>query len=73
MSSGPTKEQVEQIFKAIDTDGNGFLSVDELYNAFGKLNFSREQIESIVEALDKDGDGKVNSAGKSLSLSLSLL
>lgn len=60
--SEPSSEQIEQIFKVIDADGNGLICVDELYNALGKTNFRRDEIESIVNALDKDGDGKVNRA-----------
>ena len=64
MQRAPTKEEIEQIFKIIDADGNDFVCVDELFNALGQTNFRRDEIELLVKGLDKDGDGKVNSTGK---------
>jgi Ca2+-binding EF-hand superfamily protein len=55
MTRLPTKEEIETIFKAVDTDADGFISVDELFNALGKTNFRRDEIESVVGLLDKDG------------------
>jgi Ca2+-binding EF-hand superfamily protein len=55
MARSPTKEEIETIFKAVDTDGDGFISVDELFNALGKTNFRKDEIEAVVGLLDKDG------------------
>ena len=55
MSRAPTKEEIENIFKAVDADSDGFISVEELFNALGKTNFRKDEIESVVKALDKDG------------------
>ena len=55
-----------QFFRALDKDGDGHLTVDELtefYKMIGDKNDcgpTREEIEALVEELDKDGDGKVD-------------
>lgn len=47
-------EQLEKEFKKIDTDKTGFISVEELTNAF-KMNdeiMTSDQIERIIQEVD---------------------
>lgn len=54
-----TKAEVEQHqaerFQRMDTDGNGVLSAEELYNGL-----QRERAERLHKWMDKDGDGTVS-------------
>ena len=55
-----------QFFRALDKDGDGYLTADELlefYKMVGEANEggpSKEEIEQLIQTLDKDGDGKVD-------------
>merc|ERR1712018_743404 len=55
-----------QFFRALDKDGDGYLTADELgefYKMVGEANEggpSKEEIEKLIQTLDKDGDGKVD-------------
>merc|ERR1712018_174216 len=55
-----------QFLRALDKDGDGYLTADELlefYKMVGEANEggpSKEEIEQLIQILDKDGDGKVD-------------
>jgi hypothetical protein len=58
-------DPAEVAFKKIDTDGDGFLCLGELAQAFQHLehdefNLSQEQVEAAMNQMDQDGDGKVS-------------
>ena len=63
MSRQPTKEELTAIFKAIDTNGDGHVSVDEFYKALGEKNFKKDEIVLLVGHLDKNKDGKIDVEG----------
>lgn len=48
-------DEVKSLFKAIDTDGDGCLSKEEMMTAPG-CKFDREQVDAIYELGDSDGD-----------------
>lgn len=50
-------EDVNLILQALDQDGNGVLTADELQVCGG---LSQEQAEHLLERLDKDGDGELS-------------
>lgn len=54
----------EDTFMAIDTDGSGFIELDELWDDLELRGFdlTREQVEEIFASLDVNGDGKISMA-----------
>jgi len=48
----------EEIFKALDTNGDGAVTLDEL-TAKRKTPEQKEKAEKMFKAKDKDGDGKL--------------
>jgi hypothetical protein len=59
MSAG---ESPELIFQALDSDGNGSLSLSELHCKLSDFGLGEEEIERVFFALDTDGDGEVSQA-----------
>ncbi|KAH3718540.1 uncharacterized protein LOC127856029 [Dreissena polymorpha] len=51
---------LEQQFKAMDKDGSGSLSKEELESGLTGQGFDREQAKVILEELEFDSDGKYN-------------
>ena len=56
-----------QFFRALDKDGDGYLTVEEIkyfYEMMGKDEEGKEpcnsEIEALVQSLDTDGDGKID-------------
>ena len=57
------KESLAKVFKAIDTDGDGRLSEEELYqgyNKYMKKRMEREEIEKMFKAVDIDQSGYID-------------
>ena len=57
-----SKEEMRQLFRTFDRDGNGFISASELRKVMKRLGtrISAEEVERMVRKADADGDGKVN-------------
>ncbi|XP_073156107.1 probable calcium-binding protein CML18 [Henckelia pumila] len=56
------EEEVEQVFKKFDTNGDGRISLTELsavLNALGSAT-GEEEVASIMTELDVDGDGSID-------------
>jgi Ca2+-binding EF-hand superfamily protein len=54
---------VEEIFREIDKDGNGYIDHDELLAVLGKMgcaNIDKTTANSIFKQVDTDGDGKID-------------
>eukprot|EP00282_Hemiselmis_andersenii_P016042 CAMPEP_0114133154 /NCGR_PEP_ID=MMETSP0043_2-20121206/13474_1 /TAXON_ID=464988 /ORGANISM="Hemiselmis andersenii, Strain CCMP644" /LENGTH=1256 /DNA_ID=CAMNT_0001226711 /DNA_START=123 /DNA_END=3890 /DNA_ORIENTATION=- len=69
----PTRQEIveeahneaEEAFDAIDTDGSGYLDLEELWADLqkrGMVELTREQVEEIFKSIDANGDGKVSLA-----------
>ena len=53
---------MQKVFQAMDTNGDGHLSEDELLQGLRKCgyNLTRQQVKKLVTNLDKDGDGHIS-------------
>ncbi|XP_067940991.1 uncharacterized protein [Watersipora subatra] len=55
-----TKEQMEEWFKAVDTDGSGSLAYSELSDFLvDNRGYTAAQVEAIFDTADTSGDGQV--------------
>ncbi|XP_076347452.1 ras and EF-hand domain-containing protein-like isoform X2 [Tachypleus tridentatus] len=52
--------ELENLFKACDTRGTGYLGQEELRDLCAKFGISTQDADAIFEDLDHDGDGKIN-------------
>lgn len=55
---------MSQAFDLLDTNGNGFLTLEDLRDASMEcsLNFSNNTLREMLQEADKHGDGKINLA-----------
>ena len=60
-----------QIFNEIDTDGNGYITPDEVVAGYKKLGveITLENAKAIVDESDTDKDGRISYDGECISLS----
>jgi Ca2+-binding EF-hand superfamily protein len=54
------RNEIEAIFKAIDTDNNGYLSRDEFVQAFSELKLNTKYLGLVYKKMDKNNDQKVS-------------
>ncbi|KAK2497698.1 hypothetical protein MC885_012308 [Smutsia gigantea] len=56
------KQDLQEVFRVFDVDGNGYISVDELKQVMAKLGeeLSQEVLEAMIHEADVDQDGQVN-------------
>lgn len=57
------KKSLQEVFQAIDANGDGQLSKEELFNGCSKVfgeSMSFEQVEAIFEKVDVDGSGSID-------------
>ena len=59
---GPTEEQVEQMFKALDADGSGSLERNEIAVLAQELGqeMSEEALDAAMKEMDDDGSGGID-------------
>ena len=66
---GISVDKIKQFFRALDEDGNGTLSADEIRKFHGVMSTctllnspmsSDEEVEKLVAKLDINGDGKID-------------
>ncbi len=57
-------EEMRQVFKVFDINGDGFVSVSEMKNIMAKLGLGivmkEEEVRSLFRLVDKDDDGHIN-------------
>ena len=65
-NKGITEEKIKTFFRALDKDGNGVLSTDEIrsfYKMISDLSAKApldDETEELIKSLDINGDGKVD-------------
>ena len=61
-STMTTADSPDLSFLRLDTDGDGYISHDELRHGLSDFGLTESEIEGLFFALDADHDGKVLSA-----------
>lgn len=54
-----SRSKVEKAFRIFDTDGNGYISRDELQAAMGGINLDEATLDELTKECDTNKDGKV--------------
>ncbi|KAK6251524.1 hypothetical protein SCA6_005529 [Theobroma cacao] len=56
-----SEEQLKQLFKMFDRDGNGFITAAELAHSMAKLGHALtvEELTGMIKEADTDGDGRI--------------
>jgi calmodulin len=54
--------ELHAAFKKFDTDGNGYITTNELDHILSRMgrHLSRREIDAMIESLDSSGDGKIS-------------
>lgn len=60
VSDSDCDSQLRRLFTACDTDGSGFIGVEEVRDICSKFGIPEVDGDAIFEDLDRDGDGKVS-------------
>lgn len=57
-----TEEQLRQMFRMFDRDGNGYITAAELAHSMAKLGhaLTAEELTGMIKEADSDGDGRIN-------------
>lgn len=57
-----TEEQMRQLFRMFDRDGNGYITAAELAHSMAKLGhaLTAEELTGMIKEADSDGDGRIN-------------
>ncbi|CBI33828.3 unnamed protein product, partial [Vitis vinifera] len=57
-----TEEQLRQLFRMFDRDGNGYITAAELAHSMAKLGhaLTAEELTGMIKEADTDGDGRIN-------------
>ncbi|KAK9076029.1 hypothetical protein SSX86_004361 [Deinandra increscens subsp. villosa] len=57
-----TEDQLKQLFKMFDRDGNGYITAAELAHSMAELGhaLTAEELTGMIKEADTDGDGRIN-------------
>lgn len=57
-----TEDQLRQLFKMFDRDGNGFITAAELAHSMARLGhaLTAEELTGMIKEADIDGDGRIS-------------
>jgi len=61
--SDAEREEFNDAFKLFDKDGDGTITVDEIYSVFTDLGFkkyTKDDVQKMVKAVDADGNGTID-------------
>jgi len=62
-TSAKDKAELENVFKTLDKNGDGFLSREELREGYKELfgaDFNQKEIEELMDITDTNGDGRLS-------------
>ena len=71
-SSPDDVRELKEMFQALDKDGNGTISFNELQGGLGERE-NGEQLLEMLRAADTDNSGTINYTGKDFTFSLTIL
>ena len=56
------EDQLRQLFRMFDPDGNGFITVGELAHSMAKLGHvsTAEELRGVIREADTDGNGRIS-------------
>ena len=62
MAETKSKLDIDETFKVLDKDGNGFISADELKQVINNLGekLTDEEVNELIREADIDDDGQIN-------------
>ena len=60
MSNPKEIESLKQVFRALDTTGDGIVSKSELDRVLVESGFSRQEADNLFKFVDVNSDGKVS-------------
>ncbi|KAK9985166.1 hypothetical protein SO802_034691 [Lithocarpus litseifolius] len=65
-----TEDQLRQLFRIFDRDGNGFITAAELAHSMAKMGhaLTAEELTGMIKEADLDGDGTINFEEFSLAI-----
>ncbi|CAL8090094.1 unnamed protein product [Calicophoron daubneyi] len=70
MSEDKRAQTLLNIFKSLDADGNGTLSIDEIRTGLSSAGVSEKKIKKIIDKIDLNGDGEVTLGEYKVALGL---
>lgn len=71
MATQEEKNELLRVFKKLDTNGDGQLTIDELRDGYDKtIGITEEEIEELMKKLDNDRSGAIDYTGKHHLLTL---
>ena len=55
-------EEINEVFRIFDKDGDGFITADEIKDEMGNHGdiFTEEQVKQMMQGADTNGDGKID-------------
>ena len=64
MATKEEKAELMKVFKALDTNGDGQLTLDELKNGYdGTIGITDDEINALMAKLDNDRSGAIDYTG----------
>jgi len=63
MGRNPTKDELEEMFREVDADGDGNLDFKEFMAMMARKNDLQDNIDHAFQEFDKNDDGKISMEG----------